>query len=117
MRDISYSTWISRALARALLADPSELGLAAMRTRAATALGENPPRLARLLRPLSRLSPPTWQAMNVSSLAEAIAGSSAFALAFKDGARPRIRHLFLPTARMFLTLRSSAPSAPSAPLR
>ncbi|MES2952788.1 MAG: reverse transcriptase family protein [Pseudomonadota bacterium] len=75
MRDISYRTWITRSLARALLADADKPGgtrLAALQARAVATLGENPVWLASVIAPLAALSPLRWQMMDIDALTERI---------------------------------------------
>jgi RNA-directed DNA polymerase len=101
MRDISYQTWIARGLARAMLADWRQQGgtrVAALRARAAVALGDNPPWLGLVISPLAALPLVCWEKMDVASLAQRIHDS--LDIAFSEGAVPRIRHLILRTDTM-----------------
>ncbi len=103
MRSIAYRTWIARGIARALLADtqePSGTTAAALRARAAWALGENPAWLAALARRLAQMPAPVWQALDIAALAHRIQDCKAFERAFEGGEPPRIRHLALSTATM-----------------
>jgi RNA-directed DNA polymerase len=98
MPEISYPTWIARGLAMALLADAQQVGgtsVAALRARAAAALGENPAWLQALVEPLAALSVATWQQLDISTLAQRLKDSEAFHLAFAEGGKPIIRQLIL----------------------
>jgi RNA-directed DNA polymerase len=98
MREVSYRRWIARGLARALLADSDALGgrsLAALHARATQALGQDPLWLKPLVEPLASMHLATWQKLDVPTLAQRIENSIAFALAFAEGNKPIIRHLFL----------------------
>lgn len=103
MRELSYRTWIARGLARALLADarqPGGTSPAALRARAAAALGQNSAWLQQLVEPLAQLPTVTWQKFDIPSLAQRLAQQEAFELAFADGARPHIRRLMLRSPEM-----------------
>jgi RNA-directed DNA polymerase len=105
MHPTSYRHWIARGLARALLAhfrSNNDYSLEALQRQAATALGDNPVWLKRLVRPLARLSQPTWQQFCIESLAKRLLQDSHFDDAFANGAQPRIRQLFLPDPAMRL---------------
>jgi RNA-directed DNA polymerase len=98
MPEISYPTWIARGLAMALLADAQQMGgtsVAALRARAAAALGEEPAWLPALVEPLAALSMATWQQLDISTLAQRLQEAEAFQLAFAEGGKPTIRQLIL----------------------
>jgi RNA-directed DNA polymerase len=98
MHNPGYRAWIARALAMALLADarqPSGTSAAALRARAAAALGQDPAWLEKLVEPLALLSAMSWQMLDLSSLAQRLEKSEALDLAFADGNRPRVRRLIL----------------------
>jgi RNA-directed DNA polymerase len=128
MRDISYRTWITRSLARALLADADQPGgtrLPALQARAVATLGENPAWLAAVITPLAALPPLRWQMMDVEALTERILNpprprhapphvldeddgneedddllDTEVGLSFADGDTPHIRRLILRPAKM-----------------
>jgi RNA-directed DNA polymerase len=98
MSELSYPTWIARGLAMALLADAQQVGgtsTAALRARAAAALGENPAWLKALVEPLAALSGVTWQQLDITTLAQRLQDAEAFHLAFAEGGKPVIRQLIL----------------------
>jgi RNA-directed DNA polymerase len=103
MREVSYRRWIARGLARALLADsdaPGGRSVAALHARCAQALGQDPPWLKPLVEPLAAMAAPSWQKLDVSTLAQRLEDAPAFGLAFAQGSKPVIRHLFLRPAAM-----------------
>jgi RNA-directed DNA polymerase len=98
MLELSYPTWIARGLAMALLADAQQMGgtsAAALRARAAAALGENPAWLKALVEPLAALSGATWHQQDITTLAQRLQETEAFHLAFAEGGKPVIRQLIL----------------------
>ena len=102
-RELSYREWLSRSLARALLADARQPGGTApdaLRARAAATLGADAPWLKPLAEALGKRSQATWQRTDLPALAKAIHDMPELDLAFEQDALPRIRRIILRPAEM-----------------
>ncbi|TAG24635.1 MAG: RNA-directed DNA polymerase [Burkholderiales bacterium] len=97
--------WIARGIARALLArfrENGDFSAEGLLAQASMALNGNPPWLKRLIRPLAKLSLPTWQNFTVDTLSERLMKDARFDEAFRQVESPRIRQLFMHRATMGL---------------
>lgn len=95
--------WIARGIARALLArfrESGDFSAEGLLKQAYLALDSNPPWLKRLVKPLAKLSLPTWQSFSVDTLSQRLIQDARFDEAFKQAELPRIRHLFMHEAAM-----------------
>lgn len=102
-RELSYREWLSRSLARALLADARQPGGTApdaLRARAAATLGADAPWLKPLAEALGKRSQATWQRTDLPALAKAIHDMPELDLAFGQNALPRVRRIILRPAEM-----------------
>lgn len=103
-REPSYREWMSRSLARALLADarqPGGTAAGALRARAAATLGADAPWLKAFAEALGQRSQATWQRTDLPALARAIDDMPAFDAAFAQDEAPRVRRIILRPAEMF----------------
>lgn len=102
-RELSYREWLSRSLARALLADARQPGGTApdaLRARAAATLSADAPWLKPLAEALGKRSQATWQRTDLPALAKAIHDMPELDLAFAQDEPPRVRRIILRPADM-----------------